>query len=139
VADTEAIIRPDGAEFSVVPAGKVDMDTDPELLANGVLGHCLRRWRGQFDVVVFDSPPVVPVADARIVSGNADGTILVVREKHCHRAEVADALGHLGACGGTLLGLVFVGSELSGAYHKAYYHGYGQAVNSTSALDVRQV
>jgi capsular exopolysaccharide synthesis family protein len=138
VGDPEAIVKPGQSGISVLPIGKVSAEIDGELLANGVLAACLRRWCGQFDLVLLDSAPVLPVADARILSRLVDGTILVVREKHCHRAGVADALAQLGASGGALLGMVFVGSRLGGAYGGGYYDYRYPAADTTAALDARE-
>jgi len=120
-ADLQAIIETDTVRLSVLPAGNVTSETDPELLANGAFSTCLERWRRKFDIILLDSPPILPVADARILSRMVDGTIMVVREGHCRRAEVVDALAYLGTSGGKLLGTVFIGASRRGSYGYAYY------------------
>ena len=72
--------------------------------------------RNQYDVILLDSPAILPLADAAILAGQVDGTIMVERELVSHRADVIGALARLGSAGGRLMGTVFVGS----ASHEEY-------------------
>ncbi len=121
--DSEAIIQTETAGLSVLPMG-VSQNGSRELLANGVFKACLNRWRKNYDLVMLDSSPVLPVADARILSRQADGTILVVREKHCQREDVLKTLACLGAAGGKLLGIVYIGTDQRSPYGGYPYGGY---------------
>lgn len=127
-ARDQDVIRTNGQQgLSIVPAGDLHRGGfDPELLANGEMGRSLKRWRETYDVVVLDAPPVLPVADARILASMVDGALMVVREKHCHRSEVVEAIACLGAAGGRLLGTVFLGERGRRAYRSRYSKYYGQ-------------
>ncbi|MBN1343897.1 MAG: polysaccharide biosynthesis tyrosine autokinase [Phycisphaerae bacterium] len=122
ISDAEAIVRTDTERLSVIPAGQGWHGNEPELLANGALATCLERWRKDYDIVLLDSSPVLPVADARILARHTDGTIMVVREGHCRRADVVDALAHLVTAGARLMGTIFIGSLRRGGYKSSYYH-----------------
>lgn len=116
-------IVPTGIDgLDVLPAGEPSERFDFELLANGVFASCLKRWRTHYDYILLDSPPVLPVADARILAGHADGTIMVLRASHSRRADVVRAYADLSAAGGTLLGTVLVG--VTSALGDGYYDGY---------------
>lgn len=124
--EDDVIKRASGNGFSVLPAGTFHGDGDAELLANGVLAAAIQRWRDNFDVVLIDSPPVLPVADARILAGHADGTLMVLRSSHCKRSDAIEAYAELSAAGARLVGSVLVGATDSlGRYS---YH-YGQSAN----------
>ena len=127
-AREQDVIRTNGQPgLSIVPAGDLyGGGFEPELLANGEMGRSLKRWREAYDVVVLDAPPVLPVADARILAPMADGVLMVVREKHCHRDEVVEAIACIGAAGGRLLGTVFLGDRGRRAYASRYSKYYGQ-------------
>lgn len=123
-----AVIVPNGvAKLDILPAGVAveAASDDAEALATGGFSELLQRWRKAYDVVVLDSSPVLPVADARILACMADGVTMVVREKHCRRTDVFEAMACLGAAGGKLLGTVFVGSQRRGGYYAGYYDSYG--------------
>ena len=134
--DTDAILPSDTRRLEVLPAGGSNTPEEAELLANGVFGACLARYRQQYDVVLLDSPPVLPVADARILSRHADGTILVVREGRCRQPEVQDTVSLLSVAGGRLFGTVYIGSRPSKRYYGyGYGYGYGYPAYGQSQTD----
>jgi capsular exopolysaccharide synthesis family protein len=116
--------------LSVLPAGSLACYEDRELMADGAFSSLLNKWRGEYDMVVLDSAPLLGLADAAIVAGRVDGTILVVREHHCRREAVLEALAMLGAAGGKLLGTVFVGTGRLGGYGYGYAYSHGYSYES---------
>lgn len=126
----DVVARPQGTRFDLIPAGDVPDTFDPELLANGVFSSCMSQWRQQYDFVLLDSPPLLRVADAQILAGSVDGTIMVLRSSHDRRTETMDAISQLAAVGGTLLGTVLIGSESGAGDYGSYgrYYEYGRAL-----------
>jgi capsular exopolysaccharide synthesis family protein len=106
----------------VIPVGKPTSTNDPELMANGVFAGCIAQWKKTYDFVLFDSPPVLPVADARILASQVDGTVLTLRAAHSRRHEATECLARLGAAGAQLFGTVLIGAD---ARASSYYSGYG--------------
>ena len=137
VWDQDAIVTSDPAGLDVMPAGRVVHARDTELLATAAFTACLDRWSKSYDVVLLDSPPVLPVADARILARQAAGTVLVIREGHCRRAEIVDALASLGMSGAKMLGTVFIGSARLNGYRRTYYDYALPGGVGVAALDVR--
>ncbi len=139
-SDAEAITAMTGSGIAILPAGHMQGAADAELLANGVLSRVVQRWSDQFDIILFDSAPLLPVADARILATQVSGTLMVVRQKHCHRADVSDAMRQLTMSGATVMGMVFVGERRYGTYRNAYYaEGYYGTGTDHLALDAREV
>ena len=96
-----------------------------EMMANGVFEGLLADWKRDFDVILFDSPPILPVADARILAGRVDGTVMIVRQDSCLRSDVIEALACLGSSGGKLLGTIFIGERRRGhGYGYSYHYNY---------------
>ena len=120
VTDHEAIVNINVGHLDLLPAGRNNAPRDSELLADHSFGRALLRWRDKYDIVLLDSAPVMPVADTRIVASQVDGTIMVMREQHCRRAEVGDAVTCLTNSGGHMLGMILVGSK----HHSRYYYQY---------------
>ena len=111
------IFPTDTSGLSIVPAGKQGEDeVEFEEIANGAFKICINKLRKQYNIILLDSPPVLPVADAAILSSQVDGTIIVERESVSRRADVINALARLGSAGGRLLGTVFIGSDSDGKY-----------------------
>ena len=112
--------------LDVMPVGERNGDdVVPEEIANGAFKTCIDRLfqRYGYDIILLDSSPVLPVADATILAGQVDGTIMVERENVSQRLHVVNALDRLESAGGHLLGTVFVGS--SRPEHHGYGYGYG--------------
>jgi Mrp family chromosome partitioning ATPase len=110
-----------------MPAGTQGDGIRIEMTANGAFTACLDRLRPKYDVILLDSSPILPVADARILSRQVDGTIMVVREDKSRRADVVDALACIGSSGGKLLGTVFIGSRGRENYQREYYYSRAES------------
>ncbi|MBW7992600.1 MAG: AAA family ATPase [Planctomycetes bacterium] len=113
--------------LSIMPAGKrTNNGMVFEETANGAFKTCIGQLRKQFNIILLDSSPILPVADAAILSSQVDGTIMVERELVSRRANVINALARLGSAGGRILGTVFVGSNSNEGY------GYDYSYSRTS-------
>jgi len=87
------------------------------------LGAVLQEARKQFDYIVLDTPPLVPVPDSRLIADWADGFVMVVAAHRTPRPLLAEALNMMDPA--KIIGIVFNGDDrpLSGYY--GYYYGYG--------------
>ena len=108
----------------VLPAGSEAQRDEAELLANGAFRKCVNEWKKTYDFIIMDSPPVLPVADARILASQVDGVILTLRAAHCRRVDAIDALHQLNAAGGRTLGTVLVGADRELDYQREYGSEY---------------
>ena len=123
--DHQAITKDVRQHLDVLPAGDciLGVDADAELLGDGALSLCLSRWRKAYDYIILDSPPVLPVADARILAAQSDGAVMVLRSSHTRRADASQAYAYLSTAGARLLGTVLVGVAPNSGYY-GYYAGY---------------
>ncbi|MEJ7811602.1 MAG: polysaccharide biosynthesis tyrosine autokinase [Gemmatimonadaceae bacterium] len=103
-----------------------------ELLGSPAMREVLREANEHFDVVLLDSPPLLAVTDAAVLSTMVDGVILVVRMGSTARTAVRRAIGQLQAVHGRLVGSVlndvnFRHGGYGGGYgYYYYYYYYGQ-------------
>jgi polysaccharide biosynthesis transport protein len=100
-----------------------------ELLGSAPMREQLQRMTEQFDMVLFDSPPLLAVTDAAVLSTLVDGTVLIARMGATARKGLWRALGQLRAVHANLLGTVLndVSSEVGayyGGYSYYYYYSY---------------
>jgi succinoglycan biosynthesis transport protein ExoP len=94
-----------------------------ELLESDRMRDLLMDLRNEFDVIVIDAPPVLPVADARILSEMADVTVQVVRLGVTTRTALKRAHDLLAGYSKRPVGIVLNAVvEGSSAYHD--YYGY---------------
>jgi succinoglycan biosynthesis transport protein ExoP len=90
-----------------LPRGKAQ-----ELLASPRFSKLLGWAAEHYDLVVVDTPPVLPAADALLISRIADATILAVRWEHTPRAAARDALRLLRASGANVIGAAMTQVQL---------------------------
>jgi len=64
--------------LSLMPGGSCGI-TPSNLFYSPRMSRLLRRLRSEFDMVMIDAPPVIHLADARVLGRLADGVILVIR------------------------------------------------------------
>ncbi|MDZ5620018.1 polysaccharide biosynthesis tyrosine autokinase [Nocardioides bizhenqiangii] len=94
-----------------------------EILQSRVTHDLIRRLRQSYDMIIIDAPPLLPVADASVLSTLADGAILVVRHGQTTRDQVVDAVNRVTQVGGRLYGVVvnMVAKRAIGSYYYYYY------------------
>jgi capsular exopolysaccharide synthesis family protein len=117
-----AIRRIKPLEIYLLPAGKT-LAHPTELLQSDALSGIMQSLREQFDWVVVDSPPVMPLSDALLLRQRTDATLLVIRAGCTPRDAVDEAVALVGKK--NILGMLLNGVEgLEQAYSK-YYGSYG--------------
>lgn len=97
-----------------------------ELLGSEQMKNVLQRAKEQYDYVLIDTPPVMPVTDALIVGRFVDGMILVIDSGEVKVDMARDVKKQLQHAGANILGVVLnkVRSEHHG-YGYGYYYYYG--------------
>jgi capsular exopolysaccharide synthesis family protein len=116
------VVRPTAVRgLYVLPCGAVPPNPSEIIASKGFL-QVLEALGKTFDRVVIDSPPVMAVADARILAAAADATVLVLRMNKSDRKLSALAIDALHGVGANVLGWVANGMR-SGS--ERYYGGYG--------------
>ena len=96
----------------VMPAGALPPQPS-ELLSSVVLQELLSQWRDEYDHVIIDSPPVLSVTDAVLLSAQADAALLVVRASQTTTGAVLRARDLLFQVKCNLLGVVLNAVDLA--------------------------
>ncbi|MBM7869832.1 capsular exopolysaccharide synthesis family protein [Clostridium pascui] len=92
-----------------------------ELLASGAMKEFLESLREKYDTIIIDTPPIVAVTDAQLLSRYADGCILVVASEQADRDAAMKARELLEKVDANMLGVVL--NKVDGS-HKGYYGAY---------------
>lgn len=96
-----------------------------ELLASQNMVDILEELKQHFDYVLVDTPPVMPVTDAAVVSAKVDGTILVIASGAVSPSIAVEAKTRLEQAGAHLLGVVLNKVDVGANSHYGYYYYYG--------------
>jgi capsular exopolysaccharide synthesis family protein len=94
-----------------------------ELLGSQGMAELLRELEHNYDLVLIDAPPLLPVTDAAVLAALASGAVLVTRYGHTKREQLARAVEALRAVGVAVYGAVLTMTPTRGP--DSYYYGYG--------------
>jgi capsular exopolysaccharide synthesis family protein len=108
--------------LSVLTAGPLPPNP-AELLQSELFSKVLDGLMQNYDRVIIDSPPVVPVTDAAVLSTRCDGAVLVVRASKTTKELARRGARSLSDVGGRVLGVVLNAVDLE-ARHYGYYQRY---------------
>jgi polysaccharide biosynthesis transport protein len=101
-----------------------------ELLDGPKAREIFAALKENFDLVLVDSPPVLPVTDAMVLSKYADGTLLVVAAGQTKRAELQRAAERFSQAKASVVGIVLNEVTKQSAYGSGYGYGYGYGYGS---------
>ncbi|MFQ3661068.1 MAG: CpsD/CapB family tyrosine-protein kinase [Chloroflexaceae bacterium] len=87
-----------------------------DLLGSRRMGALIERLRGEADMVLFDTPPVVAVTDAAVLAPRVDGVLLVLQAGHTRRDRAREARQMLEKVKANIIGVVLNGSRLERGY-----------------------
>jgi succinoglycan biosynthesis transport protein ExoP len=113
--------------------GSGDVPPNPtELLASGSAKEIFSKLRQAFDIVLLDSPPLLPVTDAVILAELADATLLVIAAGETKRNQVQEAAEMLAQVDASRVGVILNEVEIGGRYgYRDRYGSYGTYVPPT--------
>lgn len=123
--------------LSLIDAGR-RLSRPAELLASPLLPEALAALAERYDVVLIDSPPVLPVADAATIAPHADGVLLVYYVGVPPRGAVQRAVTTLEATGGRVVGVVLNDireASIEEFTHYYYYQRYPLPTSESTGTD----
>lgn len=110
--------------LTVLPTGSIPPNPS-ELLGSRAMSELLAALRTVFDIVIIDTPPLLPVTDAAVASTVADGVVVVVRYGKTRKGQLGEAMEALHAVDARVLGAVLNMVPSRGAHARSGYRGYG--------------
>lgn len=126
LASYSDIIKPTAtANLFVVPAGRIPPNPT-EVLNSQKMADFIARLTTEFDFVLVDSPPLLSVTDAKILSHIVEHLLLISRFGHTEKRYISEAAIALQQFKVSIVGVVFNGIEFTHAYgkYKYKYHYY---------------
>ncbi|MCI2266967.1 polysaccharide biosynthesis tyrosine autokinase [Sediminivirga luteola] len=112
-----------------------------EILGSESMKSALTEFARVFDVVLIDSPPLLPVTDSAVLSRLVTGTIVVVAAGKTNRAQLSGALNTLKQVDANVSGVVLSMLPVSGShsrYQYAYKYTYRESANEVSEAPRRR-
>lgn len=127
----ETVKHPYLANLSVITSGHRLPDNPAELIGSKAMQDFLARAKSQFDAVLLDLPPILPVADSLVLAPLVDGVVLVYQVGRISRAALLRAKNQLSSVGATFFGVILnhVKPEVKSEpqyYYQAYKKRYAR-------------
>ncbi|MCS5494408.1 polysaccharide biosynthesis tyrosine autokinase [Curtobacterium flaccumfaciens] len=118
--------------LSVLPAGQIPPNPS-ELLGSNAMLALIDQLTTEFDFVIFDAPPLLPVTDAAVLSRLTGGAVVISSVRRVTQKQLASALDALRSIGSKTLGVVMtmVPTKDRGAYD-TYYAAENAALSAPS-------
>lgn len=117
----EAVNKTDEDNLYVLSSGPIPPNPS-ELLGSKAMKQFMERALEEFDLIIFDTPPVLAVTDAQILGNLCQGSVLVVSSGKTDKESLLKTKELLTASNGRLLGVVLNNKKVDkkGSY---YYYG----------------
>jgi capsular exopolysaccharide synthesis family protein len=117
--------HPEISSLYLLPAGP-NPPNPAELLGSKRFASLLTELRKNFDYIFIDSPPVLLVTDAQLISKLVDGYVVVLRSNKTPKRSLQRALLLMRSSGALALGIVVNALDASSASYSGYgYYGRG--------------
>ncbi|MGF1494715.1 MAG: GumC family protein [Microcoleaceae cyanobacterium] len=105
--------------LSVLTAGQSTVDPT-YVLASPVLPELMQKFYEMFDLIIYDTAPLLGLADANLIAPHTDGLMVVVGVEKTDRQAVKLALREIQTAGIPVLGMISNGDKQESQYY-AYY------------------
>lgn len=130
-ASLEDALQPWGdGQLDVLASGPTPPNPS-ELLGSHGMASVIQRLEQQYDFVLIDAPPLLPVTDAAVVATIASGAVLIVHHGHTRQKQLAQAVAALRSVDVTVYGVVLTMVPTKGP--DAYYYGYNYRYDQAAA------
>ncbi|MFC8799083.1 polysaccharide biosynthesis tyrosine autokinase [Streptomyces griseoincarnatus] len=122
-AELQDVIQPWGsAGLFVVPSGAIPPNP-AELVGSRAMAKLIEQVREQYDYVIIDTPPLLPVTDAALIAKMTNGALMVTGSGLVRRDQLLQSLGNMSSVNARVLGVVLnkMKWEDTGGYRYGYY------------------
>ena len=96
-----------------------------ELLTGNKIIELINYLKTKFDYIIIDTPPITNTADADILSGIADSSVLIIKEHERSIIEISEVVTFLSESHAKLLGCVLNDTQITANEKYGYGYGYG--------------
>ena len=103
-----------------------------EIIGSNTMENFLEECKINFDYIILDTPPILPVTDSKLLAIKADATVLVVRSEISKLKHVSQAFKELGKVNANVIGTILNDVEM---HSEKLYYDYS-AKNNKSKINI---
>ena len=120
----EEVVLPTAVEnLSIMPSGILPADA-VGILNSQRMSDMIAELKTRYDIIFFDSPPILGVSDGAVLASEVDQSIIIVQHRRFPRAMLQRVKQAISNVGGTVLGVVLNNVDLRHDPNYAYYTSY---------------
>ncbi|QKY71711.1 polysaccharide biosynthesis tyrosine autokinase [Lentibacillus sp. CBA3610] len=116
----DTVTYSDVENLDVIACGPIPPNPS-ELLGSRRMEQFIKEAKMAYDIILFDTPPVLAVTDAQILANLCDGSMLIVRSKQTEYESAEKSIDVLQSSTAKFLGTVLNGVEKKKANYYYYY------------------
>ncbi|WP_437341858.1 CpsD/CapB family tyrosine-protein kinase [Cytobacillus gottheilii] len=116
----EAVKANDEKNLYILPCGPIPPNPS-ELLGSRAMTRVMDEALNEFDIILFDTPPVLAVTDAQILANKCEGTIIVVGSGKTEKEQLLKSKEMLTAAQAKILGVVLNNKKMKDTDNYYYY------------------
>ncbi|MFC5734303.1 CpsD/CapB family tyrosine-protein kinase [Cytobacillus gottheilii] len=116
----EAVKANDEKNLYILPCGPIPPNPS-ELLGSKAMTRVIAEALNEFDIILFDTPPVLAVTDAQILANKCEGTIIVVGSGKTEKEQLLKSKELLTAAQAKILGVVLNNKKMKDTDNYYYY------------------
>ncbi|WP_419881729.1 CpsD/CapB family tyrosine-protein kinase [Peribacillus sp. B-H-3] len=118
----DAAVKTEEKNLFILTSGPIPPNP-AELLGSKAMEEFMETVKEEFDIILFDTPPLLTVTDAQVLANRSDGTILVVSSGRTETDAAVKAKEALTSVNATILGVVLNNKKVKEGQYYYYYGG----------------
>ena len=119
--ETARAVEGTDGHLTVLTTGNIP-PSPADFFSSGLYSKVVKSLKAEAEIVIFDGPPILPVADSVSLSTEVDAVILAVRADSTKADHLRLAVERIRQVGGNVVGTVLVGAKKSGGAYASEYH-----------------
>jgi capsular exopolysaccharide synthesis family protein len=120
----EAVIKDEKTDLDILPL-TVDRHTPRDVFGSRVFDEMLESLKSKYDLIIFDTGPILLMAETRVLAGKVDQTVIVARWLKTNRAALKETLSILADFGASVTGIALNRVDMNKYHRQGYGHsGY---------------
>lgn len=121
----EAVLKDEKTDLDILPL-TVDRHTPRDVFGSKVFDEMLESLKDTYDLIIFDTGPILLMAETRVLAGKVDQTVVVARWLKTNRAALKETLSILADFGANVTGIALNRVDMNKYHRQGYGHsGYG--------------
>ena len=107
-----------------------------EIIGSNTMENFLEQCKINFDYIILDTPPILPVTDSKLLAIKADATVVVVRSEVSKLKHVSQAFKELEKVNANIIGTILNDVEM---YSEKLYYDYSNKSKKSKFINLRNV